>query len=114
MHQFLTLGVVDLRSPDGAPVDALLQQPRRLALLAYLAAAGPGVLVRRDRLLLLFWPELEDGRGRAALSQALHVLRRNLGPDAIVTRGTEEVGIDPGALAADVVEFEAALARQQW
>lgn len=114
MLLFRTLGSVDLRTPQGTPVDALLQQPRRLALLAFLAAAGPAAMVRRDRLLLLFWPELDEGRGRAALSQALHVLRRHLGPGAIVTRGHEEVGLDPAVFAADVTRFLEALGRQAW
>ncbi|MBK6423177.1 MAG: tetratricopeptide repeat protein [Gemmatimonadetes bacterium] len=114
MLLFRTLGSVDLRAPQGTPVDALLQQPRRLALLAYLAAAGPGTMVRRDRLLLLFWPELDEGRGRAALSQALHVLRRSLGAPVILTRGNEEVGLEPSAINADIAGFLEALARQDW
>ena len=114
MHQLQTFGALDLRGPDGRAVDALLQQPRRMALLAFLAAHRPGVLVRRDRLLLLFWPDLEDGRGRAALSQALHVIRRALGAEALVARGTEEVGLDPAHLAADVTRFLEAAAAQDW
>ncbi len=75
MLRFRTLGQVDLRGPDGLPVQELLTQPRRLGLLAYLAVARPRGLHRRDRLVTLFWPELDDTRARAALSQALHVIR---------------------------------------
>jgi len=38
----------------------VLAQPKRVALLAYLAAATPRRLHRRDSLLALFWPELDQ------------------------------------------------------
>lgn len=114
MHQLQTFGGLDLRGADGQAVGALLQQPRRMALLACLAAHRPGALLRRDRLLLLFWPGLDDGRGRAALSQALHVIRRALGAEALVTRGTEEVGLDPEHLGADVTRFLEAETARDW
>ena len=108
MLRFRTLGQVDLRGPDGLPVQELLTQPRRLGLLAYLAVARPRGLHRRDRLVTLFWPELDDTRARAALSQALHVIRKALGPGILVTRGSEEVGVDFGRLLADADQFEQA------
>ncbi|MBK8003001.1 MAG: hypothetical protein IPK12_03425 [Gemmatimonadetes bacterium] len=108
MLRFRTLGQVDLRGPDGLPVQELLTQPRRLGLLAYLAVARPRGLHRRDRLVTLFWPELDDTRARAALSQALHVIRKALGQGVLVTRGSEEVGVDFGRLLADADQFEQA------
>src|SRR3989442_11553219 len=81
MVEFLLLGTVNLTSEDGREARSLIGQPRRLALLAYLAAATPRGIQRRDRLLTLFWPELDQGRARAALRQALHVLREELGPE---------------------------------
>jgi len=108
MLRFRTLGQVDLRGPDGLPVQELLTQPRRLGLLAYLAVARPRGLHRRDRLVTLFWPELDDTRARAALSQALHVIRKALGPGILVARGSEEVGVDFGRLLADADQFEQA------
>lgn len=104
MYRLRTLGAIDLRDAAGAPVAALLQQPRRLALLAYLACARDGYL-RRDHLLTLFWPDLDEARGRAALSQALHVIRRSLDASLVVTRGTEEVGVDRALLETDAAEF---------
>src|SRR6266480_4138024 len=64
-----------------------------MALLVHLAAAVPGGLHRRDTLLALFWPELDETHARAALSQALYVLRNALGDQGIVTRGDDEVGL---------------------
>jgi len=47
--------------------DAVQRQPKRLALLAYLCLATRGGAVRRDTVLALFWPELDQSRARAAL-----------------------------------------------
>lgn len=98
------LGANDLRDGQGAAVDGLLVQPSRFALLAYLGVRGGG-LVRRDELLAIFWPELGEQRARNALSQALHVVRRTLGADAVVSRGMD-VGIDPALVRCDAAELQ--------
>jgi serine/threonine-protein kinase len=103
------LGHVDLRGPDGAPLEGVLAQPKRFALLAYLRLAGPGAFHRRDTLLALFWPELDRARARAALRQALHFLRQALGGDVIISRGTEDVGIASSAVRCDTEEYDRAL-----
>lgn len=108
MLQFRLLGALDLRGPDASATAGLLAQPRRLALLAYLAAAHPHGFHRRDHLLTIFWPELDQTRARAALSQALHVLRRALGPGVLLTRGNEEVGLDRTRIITDAEQFEQA------
>src|SRR5207247_9391243 len=112
MVEFRLLGTLSLTTADGREVGSLLSQPRRLARLAYLAAATPRGLHRRDTLLALFWPELDQDHARAALRQALHVLRGALGTDAVVTRGDEEIGLDPSRVWCDVAAFEAAMAAQ--
>jgi serine/threonine-protein kinase len=94
---------------SGRPLPAAALQPRRLALLAVLAVAGDRGATR-DRLLALLWPEVDAGRGRAALSQALYGLRRATGVEALVLGG-ETLRLSPAALANDVAAFEAALAR---
>jgi serine/threonine protein kinase/DNA-binding SARP family transcriptional activator len=104
-----TLGAVDLRAPDERALDGVLAQPKRVALLVYLAAARPAGFHRRDRLIALFWPELDDARARDALSQALRFLRQALGAKAILTRGVDEVGIDHGVVWCDAVAFRTAL-----
>lgn len=105
------LGSLELRTPDGREVDSLLSQPRRTALLAYLAAVRPRGFHRRDSLCALFWPEADTGRARNALNQALHRLRQTLGAGVVVSRGDEEIGLSPQLLWCDAVAFDEALAR---
>ena len=110
MIEFRLLGTLHLTDAEGREVTSLLTRPRRLALLAYLAASTPRGFHRRDTLLALFWPELDQEHARAALRQALHVLREALGDDVVVTRGAEEVGLDFDRLWCDVVAFDDAVA----
>jgi DNA-binding SARP family transcriptional activator len=85
-------------------------QPKRLALLCYLAASsGLRVPRRRDQLLGLFWPESGETSARAALRQAIHGLRRALGPDVILTQGDEEIVVVDNALFCDVRAFQHSL-----
>jgi serine/threonine-protein kinase len=104
-----TLGSLDLRQ-DGKEVRAVLKQPKRLALLAYLAITTPRRFYRRDALLAMFWPELDQGHARAALRRAIYFLRQALGDDVIVGRGDEELAIQESGFVSDVAGFEAALA----
>lgn len=110
MIELRVLGSIRLHdTATGNSIESALAQPKRVALLAYMALAGRGRLVRRDDLLAMFWAESDDQRGRAALSQALYVLRRALGEPVIVTRGDEEVGLAEEHFWCDVAAFEAAL-----
>ena len=103
------LGSIEVRAtgPDGAR--ATLTQPKRLALLAYLALAEPPGLHSRDSLLALLWPDADDDSSRHSLRNALHALRQSLGEDVIQTRGESWVGLDLGALHCDVLEVRAHL-----
>ncbi|MDQ6830767.1 MAG: hypothetical protein M3081_18045 [Gemmatimonadota bacterium] len=109
MIDLRTLGVLDLRGADGHEFRPVLQQPKRLALLVYLAVATPQRFHRRDTLLGLFWPELDTEHARAALRRSLYFLRRALGDGVLVGRGDEEVGLAAERLACDVHGFESAL-----
>lgn len=102
------LGGTDLTGADGQSVAALLAQPKRFALLVYLLQCQPVRLHRRDALVAMFWPELDEERARGALSQALSFLRRGLGEGVVLSRGGEEVGIDLERIACDTRLFEAA------
>jgi hypothetical protein len=53
------LGPVALHDSSGSEISAVLAQPKRLALLAYLAADQAGAFRRGDTPLGLFWPELD-------------------------------------------------------
>jgi TolB-like protein/DNA-binding SARP family transcriptional activator/Flp pilus assembly protein TadD len=104
-----TLGALDLRGPGGQELGAVLAQPKRVALLCYLALATPRGPHRRDTLLPLFWPEHDTEHARNSLSQSVHVLRRLLGPDAVISRNDDAVGLDWQNLWCDAVAFEEAL-----
>ena len=107
MIQLRLLGHPALEGAPGSEASVLLSQPKRLALLAYLAAAGKS-LRPRDRVLGALWPDQPEERARHSLNQGLHVLRRELGLDAVVTRG-ELLGLDPHIVRCDVVAFREAL-----
>src|SRR5512143_2052314 len=109
MIRLRVLGSVDLRHGDGSEIRSVLMQPKWLSLLLYLALARPRGFHRRDTLIGLFWPEVPPERARASLNQAVHVLRRCLGAQVIVIRGTDELAVSSEHLGCDAWEFEAAL-----
>ena len=108
MIRLRLLGGVELVGPDGQDVNPILQQPKRLAVLALLAASGEGRWHRRDTLLATFWPDLDDERARASLRRTLTFLRTHVGDAVIRTRG-DEVAIAADSLWCDLVACEAAL-----
>lgn len=110
MIHLRTLGALDLRRRDGPALLPVLAQPKRVALLCYLALAQPRGFHRRDTLLALFWPEADSEHARGALRQAVHFLRRSLGEDVITARGDDDLAVGEGVLECDAVAFEAALA----
>jgi DNA-binding SARP family transcriptional activator len=103
MQTLRMLGTIALSSADGTEIDALLRQPKSVALLAYLTLPRPGTWHRRDVLLATFWPELTQSAARAALRSALHLLRRHLAEGTIRTRGDDEVGVDPALLVTGAI-----------
>ncbi len=114
-----TFGTLDLRGSDGREFRAVLAQPKRLALLAYLAAAAPRTpdasaartFHRRDTLLALFWPDQDVTRARAALSRAVHYLRASLGDGVVLSLGDEELGVDPDRISCDAPQFRKELGK---
>lgn len=109
MIEIRTLGTLDVRGPgEATDPAAILSRPKRAAVLAYLACARPYGPRRRDELLGMFWPEVEQEKAGRALNQSVYVLRSVIGVDAISTRGNE-IGLDPGLVWTDVVAFAAAL-----
>lgn len=109
-----TLGSLDIRQCDGLAATAVLKHPKRVALLVYLAVARPNGFHRRDTLLGLFWPEHDTSHARMSLRQALSGLRRDLGSDVIVTRGSEDVRLNCDRCLCDEREFGAAIAAGDW
>lgn len=91
-----------------APSD-LLTQSKPTALLTYLLLSRSRGMHRRDALVAMFWPELDHKRSRAALSQALYLLRKALGSEVLESRGMEEIGVAADAIWCDALEFRTAL-----
>lgn len=108
MVELRVLGTLQLTAPDRREAGSLVHQAKRAALLAYLAAAAPRGAHRRDKLLALFWPELDQARARAALNQTVYVLREALGEDALGPRGDGALGVTD-VVWCDATAFEAAL-----
>ena len=100
-----TFGGLSLTRDDSSLSGAALQ-PRRLAVLAVIAAAGERGITRA-KLLGLLWEETDEHRARQALSQSLYALRRDCACETVVLGG-EHLRLDPTAADSDVMEFEAA------
>jgi DNA-binding SARP family transcriptional activator len=106
---FRALGTPELRDPDGAELQSILARPKLLGLLSFLACSSTRGFHRRDTLLGLFWAETDQKRARSALRQSLYYLRQSLGAGVLVSRGEEEIGLDPELLWCDVSAFAAGL-----
>jgi DNA-binding SARP family transcriptional activator len=110
MLSLRVLGPAGLTRVDGPPPDGVLRQPKRFGLFCYLALRKtPGEFVRRDRLIDVFWPDLDPVRARASLRQALSYLSGRLGKEAFVRRGPEELAMAPDRMTCDAWEFESRL-----
>jgi DNA-binding SARP family transcriptional activator/TolB-like protein len=100
------LGDPVLLGPAG-PVTGRASYRRRLALLSILAVAR-GRPVGRERIIGLLWGETPSDAARHTLSEALYVLRKDLG-DALFTSVGDEVALNPEVMGSDVDEFQAAV-----
>src|ERR1019366_7793812 len=101
------LGPIRLIRNDQAQARFATQKAE--SLLAYLALrTGPHP---RERVIDLFWPDMDLPDGRNNLSTTLVSLRRQLEP-ADVRRGSvlvtthADIGLNPAAVTTDVAEFE--------
>jgi DNA-binding SARP family transcriptional activator/TolB-like protein len=104
MIELSLLGPHALHGSDGRELTSLPAQPKRFALLAYLAIGGAGYR-RRDTLTAVFWPDLDQFAARRALRNTLYHLREALGNGVIVTRGDDAVSINPDMLTCDVTRL---------
>jgi len=99
-------GGIALDGPEG-PVEGRTAQPRQLALLSLLGSATRSGR-SRDTLIALLWPDADEGRARALLSDALYLIRRDLGSRAVVESG-HELSLNPAVVRVDVALFEGTL-----
>lgn len=109
MLELQTFGTVGLRSREVDASVAFPVQPKRLALLIYLALAPRRRFRRRDQIVAMLWPDSDTAHARQALNQAVRYLRRSLGEDAIVSQGEEELALDAAQVWCDAAEFRGLL-----
>lgn len=109
MFDLHALGGLELHRSGAGAARTIPLQAKRLALLAYLTASPSHSFRRRDTILGLFWPDLDHEHARGALRQALHFLRKTLGDAVLLTRGSDEIGLDPSAFKSDAQRLEVAL-----
>ena len=76
------------RGPEDGESESVLGPGKPLCVLIYLAFS-PDKSATRDHLIDLLWANLDLDSARHALRQALWYLRRELGEDAIRSRGPE-------------------------
>lgn len=107
------LGPTELSTQSGAAM-SVLRQPKRLALLAYLALASANGYRRRDQIVALLWPELDQLHARTQLRKGLHALRSAFGQEALRTRGEEELRLDPAVAWCDAVAFRDHVKSGRW
>ncbi len=108
--EFRVLGSLELKGPGGEEFPQVVTQPKRVALLTYLALAEPQGWHQRDELLGILWPERDKHHAQTALRNSLHFLKRGLGEDVVLRRGTE-IRLAPNPLWCDAVAFEDGLRR---
>jgi DNA-binding SARP family transcriptional activator/TolB-like protein/tetratricopeptide (TPR) repeat protein len=109
MIELTLLGLQTVRDSNGRELGSLAAQPKRFALLAYLAVSGSGGFHRRDTLAAMFWPDLDQFAARRALRNTLYHLREVLGDGALITQGDDALAIDPSGLTCDVTKLAAAV-----
>jgi DNA-binding SARP family transcriptional activator len=117
MIDIRVLGTLAIHTPGGDAPAVALTQPKRFALLLYLALAEPAGPKSRDSLLALLWPEADAESARHSLRNALYGLRQTLGEAAIVSRGKQVDGylsLNPSAIRCDALEVRRLLAEQRW
>jgi DNA-binding SARP family transcriptional activator/TolB-like protein len=106
MIRISLLGNVTVHTQAG-PVRGEAAQRRRLALLAMLAAP-PLRRHSRDLLIGHLWPEHDTDSARHLLSASVHVLRKALAADVILTSG-DDVMLRDDAIQVDAAEFRHAI-----
>ncbi len=112
MLRIKCLGQLSVFDDNGQAVAGAAAQPRRLAILALLARAAERGITR-EKLIGYLWPDSDEERARRLLSQAVYMLRRDLGSeDAIV--GSRDLRIGSDVLTSDVAEFEQAIAARDY
>ena len=104
MIRLTTLGRAALTGPEASHVHAVLAQPKRVALLAYLALS-PSQCASREKLATLFWEESDEKKARGALRKALHFLRDRLGADIFLAGQGSDIKLNTAVFWCDAIAF---------
>jgi len=105
------LGPVEL-SVDGEAPPAELLWKKNLALLLYLGLSSRQAR-SREHLVGLFWGDKPEAAARHSLNEALRVIRRAVGEDALHTDAAS-IRLDPAALGTDLAVFARHEAAGEW
>ena len=108
--QYRCLGPVTL---EGAKGERLAFRTRKQLALFTLFVRRPGQPQSRDALIELLWSEDDAGRSRHSLSQAVSLINKSLGCEAIVSTTKDEMLLREGIVWADVAEFERCAAQRR-
>lgn len=108
------LGHTELSLAGNLTGGAVLRQPKRLALLAYLALAASEVFRRRDQIVGIFWPDQDQMHARTQLRKALYALRGIVGTEAFSTRGEEEIRLNADYVWCDAVALRRHYEVREW
>jgi DNA-binding SARP family transcriptional activator/dienelactone hydrolase len=111
MYRLILLGGLSLQGSAG-PLSGRVVQRNQLALLALLARTSDPPLTRAKAVGLL-WPEHPEDRARARLSDAIYVIRKELGEDVVDTAG-DAVRLNFERVWSDVPAFEDAVGAGRW
>ena len=107
MLRIKCLGQLSVLREDGQPLAGAASQPRRLAIMALLARAGERG-ISREKVIGYLWPDSDEERARRLVSQAVYMLRRDLGSDDAIV-GVRDLRLGTDVLSSDVAEFQDAL-----
>lgn len=105
------LGPVEL-TVDGEAAPAELLWKKNLALLLYLGLSSRQAR-SREHLVGLFWGDKPEAAARHSLNEALRVIRREVGEDALHTDATS-IRLDPTAVDTDLAVFARHEAAGEW
>lgn len=105
MYRLILFGGISLQGPSG-PLSGRVVQRRQLALLSLLACSRPTPL-GREKAVGLLWGDSPEPRARRRLSDALYVLRQELGEEAVLPFA-DRMRLNPEAVWSDVAAFDEA------
>ena len=114
LNKLQLFGATELRCGKGKLAHSFLSGKKRLALLIYLVLNHHKGFQRRDHLLALFWPELNQQEARNSLSNMLWHIRKELGKEFLISRGKDELMVDIKLLECDVIQYRELIKEEQY